>query len=381
MINDCSPPHPPFPFFQLTFYCSSDLNGAEDLVLSNTDLDGAEDLIQSNTATNIPSDLRFPPDTPFLKALSSCETLECLKDAHQLRDRGPAKFNFPHFLIIGFQKTATTSLYGHLADHPQVLKPSGKEPEFLSFGCRYHPPEDCPLYASQRYINTTLRLHEFIEAEGRLSTFEASTHIVRAGDYLAPAMSEILPWVKLVISLREPISRAASMLIHLKDLNKGGCLMTKKLGECLLTESQINGAPSGARTTNYSFPVMTWLDAYPAEQVHVIQYEELTEEDRQAPELDRLKKFLGLKTRLPRSPLGVHNSRKYKIRPKGWKMPKQQYLDLIEMVKPDVNALVAVLQKYGKIKSQDAWLDRWKQVWDDNLKSCNKDDVCSILLS
>lgn len=54
---------------------------------------------------------RFPLGTPFLEALSTCDTLECVHDAHLL-EKEPGVFNFPHFLIIGFQKTATTSLYG-----------------------------------------------------------------------------------------------------------------------------------------------------------------------------------------------------------------------------------------------------------------------------
>ena len=57
-----------------------------------------------------PSPNRFPPGTPFLEALSTCDSLECLHDAHEL-EKEPGVFNFPHFLIIGFQKTATTSLY------------------------------------------------------------------------------------------------------------------------------------------------------------------------------------------------------------------------------------------------------------------------------
>jgi len=53
----------------------------------------------------------FPADMSFVDAIATCTTLECLRDAH-LQPKGQAKFNFPHFMIIGFQKAATTSLYG-----------------------------------------------------------------------------------------------------------------------------------------------------------------------------------------------------------------------------------------------------------------------------
>ena len=246
----------------------------------------------------------------------------------------------------------------------------------------YNPPLDCPEISTKWYINTTLRLADFVAAQGKVSPFEASTHIVRSGDYLSTPLRKLMPWTKLVISLREPISRAASMLIHLKDQNQEGCLMNRTLADCLLSESQINGAPSGARTTNYTFPLATWLNEWPREQIHVIQYEELTEEERQKPELDRLKEFIGIQVGVPEDRLGVRNSRKYKIRPKGWKMARRKYKALIEMVRPDVEALLDLLESYGKIQSRESWMERWQHVWEDNLKSCDAETgLCSILLS
>lgn len=49
-------------------------------------------------------------ETSFLSALQSCTDMVCIQNAHKL-PKGNAKFNFPHFLIIGFQKAATTSLH------------------------------------------------------------------------------------------------------------------------------------------------------------------------------------------------------------------------------------------------------------------------------
>lgn len=46
----------------------------------------------------------------FLEALKSCKDMVCVHEAHKLPKK-EAKFNFPHFLIIGFQKAATTSLH------------------------------------------------------------------------------------------------------------------------------------------------------------------------------------------------------------------------------------------------------------------------------
>ena len=53
---------------------------------------------------------RFPIDMPFMDALATCDTFECVKDAH-MQPRYGARFNYPHFMILGWQKSATSSLY------------------------------------------------------------------------------------------------------------------------------------------------------------------------------------------------------------------------------------------------------------------------------
>jgi hypothetical protein len=89
---------------------------------------------------------RFPPNLPYLKALDGCNTLECVHDAHFQPRADAAQFNFPHFFIIGWQKTATTSLFNYLSGHPQILAPQAKEPEVLTKDCNFNlrtcPAED-----------------------------------------------------------------------------------------------------------------------------------------------------------------------------------------------------------------------------------------------
>lgn len=69
----------------------------------------------------------LPPasETTFLEVLANCRTLACLKDAHT-RPLEQRKFNFPHALLIGWQKSATTSIYVHLDRHPEVLASDAK---------------------------------------------------------------------------------------------------------------------------------------------------------------------------------------------------------------------------------------------------------------
>lgn len=55
-------------------------------------------------------DAKLPrASSPFLDKVATCDSLDCLREAHML-PRGAAKFNHPHFLIIGFQKVRATEL-------------------------------------------------------------------------------------------------------------------------------------------------------------------------------------------------------------------------------------------------------------------------------
>lgn len=71
-------------------------------ILETADDDGKN----SRTQDNIKKSL----GQSFLSALQSCTDMVCIQKAHEL-PKEDAKFNFPHFLIIGFQKAATTSLH------------------------------------------------------------------------------------------------------------------------------------------------------------------------------------------------------------------------------------------------------------------------------
>ncbi len=192
-----------------------------------------------------------------------------MRDAHAL-PRGAAAFAFPHFMIVGFQKAATTSLFAHLAEHPALRASKPKEPEFFRLDCGMDL-DACPPAAARAYLRETLHLADFVAGGGATGHFEASTHYVRNAGRLAPQLRARMPWLRVVFSMREPISRAASMLIHNMDKHGRGCLARKDLGECLWTGSQIRGDRAGGEATNYSLPLQRWIAGWPREQLHVIQ--------------------------------------------------------------------------------------------------------------
>ncbi len=62
-------------------------------------------------------------------------------------------------------------------------------------------------------------------------------------------------------------------------------------------------------------------------------------------------------------------------------MKRSQYEKLVKLVKPDVEALLDLLEAHGKIGDRNRFLKRWTDVWDANLRSCDAKDVCTIQLS
>jgi len=88
----------------------------------------------------------------------------------------------------------------------------------------------------------------------------------------------------------------------------------------------------------HSSPLKAYFDYFPPDQIHMVQYEELTGPHHQAEELHKVKHFLGIGPTELVDHLDEEkvNCRKCEINPEGWKMSEENYRQLIELVKPDV---------------------------------------------
>lgn len=104
----------------------------------------------------------------------------------------------PDFVIIGVQKGGTTSLHKYLRQHPDVVPSYKKEVKF--FDCNYDKGLDWyrahfPYEGAINHVD--------------LQTGEASPHYIFHP--LAPErIAEVLPKVKLIALLRDPVERAFS---------------------------------------------------------------------------------------------------------------------------------------------------------------------------
>lgn len=116
----------------------------------------------------------------------------------------------PTFIIIGAAKSGTTALYEYMAQHPQVFMSAVKEPHYfcyegrdLSFGGPPTPLTSRSVTQPEAYLNL------FKNAAGFKAIGEASPFYM----YLPQTASHIhakIPYIKLVVILRNPVERAFS---------------------------------------------------------------------------------------------------------------------------------------------------------------------------
>jgi hypothetical protein len=187
----------------------------------------------------------------------------------------------PAFVIIGAQRAGTTTLYEHLARHPQVRPPVRKEIQFLTLhwhrGLRWYR-SNFPIWRGPRQFSG-----------------EASPY------YLfhpaAPRRAALtLPSARFIALLREPSARAVSHYLH----NRANGLEPLDLDEALALEAaRLDDDPTGRHHRLYSYvarglyaeQVRRWRAAV-GDRLLVLLSDELFEAPRET--LGRVQAFIGL---------------------------------------------------------------------------------------
>ena len=112
---------------------------------------------------------------------------------------GPMTNGLPDLVIAGVNKAGTTSLYSYLTGHPAVCGSSIKETCYF-LPIRYgREPE--PLGTYREY---------FAACRAGQIAIEATPGYFYGGGALARALDAAVPGVRVVIVLREPVSRLVS---------------------------------------------------------------------------------------------------------------------------------------------------------------------------
>ncbi len=140
----------------------------------------------------------------------------------------------PYFLVPGIPKSGTSTLHSALSQHPQIMDPENKEPQWW-----YKLPLSPP--ATKKYIDVFIAryLSAYLSPSSKISskkdgsslvTYDASQTMmvklhdssfdINHEDYCAfPAViSRVLPQAKIIVLMRDPVPRAYSHYIFMSHV-------------------------------------------------------------------------------------------------------------------------------------------------------------------
>lgn len=205
---------------------------------------------------------------------------------------GTDQNGLPNFVIIGAGKAGTSALYLWLRQHPDVYLPSELKETF--FFCFDPANPDHVAQAGSRFPVTTLESYRSLFAAGRDSTARGEATPLYLDDPSVPArMRDVIPEARLLVSLREPVSRVWS---HAQmNVRQGRATDLVKEADRLAATDEHEYAPKFER----------WFDHFPSHQFCIFRYEELSSDPDGL--LRRLFAFLGVDPTFTVETNRVHN--------------------------------------------------------------------------
>jgi hypothetical protein len=182
----------------------------------------------------------------------------------------------PSALIIGAQRSGTTSLFNYLAEHPRVLPPLGKEIHYFDF----YYPLGIKYYRGRFPYRHRLR--------PGVMTVDATPYYL-AHPLVPERAARLLPEAKLIAVLRNPVDRALS---HYQHEIRGGHetlsfaeAIEKEAERLAGEEERVRSEPGYYSWTHRRFSYLRrglymeqlrrWLEFFPRSQLLVLQSEAL----------------------------------------------------------------------------------------------------------
>jgi hypothetical protein len=208
----------------------------------------------------------------------------------------------PDFFIAGHAKCGTTALYEMLRPHPQLFMPELKEPAYFAtdLRTRFRRPAAGALPET---LEDYLALFEGAEAQQRAG--EASSLYLWSHD-AARNIAEVQPDARVIAILREPASFLRSLHLQLlqnhiesqKSLRKAIALEpARRAGKRIPKSSVRPQALFYSERVRYIEQVRRYHDAFPADQVLVLIYEEFRRDNEAT--VRKVQRFLGVDDPLP----------------------------------------------------------------------------------
>jgi hypothetical protein len=177
----------------------------------------------------------------------------------------------PNFIVIGAQKSGTTSLHRYLKSHPQVFMSEDKEPDYFAIDGNWS--------RGQEWYESL-----FADAGDAVAIGEASTaytkHPVHQG--VAERMARLIPEARLIYVVRHPVERIRSHYAHELRLARE----SRPLATAVLEN------PKYINYSRYAYQIDQYLEFFPREQLLVLTAEDLLH--HRVDTMSRIFGFLGV---------------------------------------------------------------------------------------
>jgi Sulfotransferase family len=217
------------------------------------------------------------------------------------------------FIVIGAQKSGTTSLFSHLMQHPEIALPPGKERPYFSH-------DEVFARGWSAYMRDLTRHDAFAQPDRKWGTvtpqymvgglYQSNGDAAESNDeWTVPSrISECLPAVRLIAILRDPVERALShhRMLVMRGLDRRS--FDDAIGELLKADALAKSRRRPRERTGY----VTWgeygrilagyFEVFDREQMLVVFTEEL--ERAPAQLLSRIQEFVGVRADFEPDDLG-----------------------------------------------------------------------------
>lgn len=195
----------------------------------------------------------------------------------------------PDFLVIGAQKSGTTSLFVMLSKHPQLFLPARKELQFFSSPMLY--PKGIDWYAD-----------EFFSAcpENKLAG-EISPQYMYSTE-IARRVHDGVPKAKIIAILREPIDRAWSHYLMTRRREQEVRPPEEAFAAARATDETDANAPESARYlqfSDYERVLLEYLRLYGRKNMLILFQEDL--DRRPEAVIRQICAFLGVEEVIPQN--------------------------------------------------------------------------------
>jgi len=194
---------------------------------------------------------------------------------------------YPNLIILGAQKSGTTSLHFYLDQHPDIFmsKPL-KEPGF------FRSPEQNIKYYSKRnisiknrdYLLSNFMLQGYLGEKyiGDSSTFYTNKNINKNSE-IGVSIKSFTKTPKLIYIIRNPFHRVVSNYLH--SIERGYI-------KCTFNDWILGRGKQNIYTSMYFFQLNRYLLLFPREYFHIVYYDNLIGSAEE--ELQKIEAFLEL---------------------------------------------------------------------------------------